>query len=261
MKRFLGITVLILAFSFVAGISYSENPRKTPVVEVVNKSGPAVVNIRTEKVINLKDFEEWGSYGGFFDKFFEEYFGESYSEGTLTTTSLGSGVIVDSRGLVCTNLHVVQKATNILVVLDYGKVMEGEVVIKDFVNDLALIKTDPMEKLPEIDFADPRKIMIGETVVSIGNPFGLENSVTAGVISGIDRAFKHPNCDKYVCRDLLQTDASINLGSSGGALLNLDGELVGINLAVIQKAQNIGFAVKVDKVVTLLQKYLGTKVD
>jgi len=102
-------------------------------------------------------------------------------------------------------------------------------------------------------FADTEKLMIGETVIAVGNPLGLENSVTVGVLSGIDRAFASPQCG-YVCSGLLQTDASINPGNSGGALLNLDGELVGINLAVVQHAQNIGFAVPASKIILMLNE-------
>lgn len=96
--------------------------------------------------------------------------------------------------------------------------------------------------------------MIGETVIAIGNPFGLENSVSVGVLSGKDRTFSSTQC-AYVCSGLLQTDAPINPGNSGGALLNLDGELIGVNLAVVQSAQNIGFAVPADKIVNLLKIY------
>jgi serine protease Do len=166
--------------------------------------------------------------------------------------SLGSGVIVDKDGLIVTNAHVVHRATTIYAVLRDGTVAEAKIVKVNAIDDLALIRIEPGRGLRAVRFADVKSLMIGETVVAIGNPLGLENSVTTGVISGINRVFKNMECD-YACSGLLQTDASINPGNSGGALLNMDGELVGINLAVVLGAQNIGFAVPVDKVVQMMK--------
>ena len=227
------------------------NDRLTPAVRVVEKYSPLVVNIRTETVVDLKEDPEWGKYGEQLDLFLKEYFGEDYSDGTIKYKSIGSGVIVSNEGVVITNAHVVQKAKNIFVVFKDATVREAEVVALDPDDDLAVVKTTLSHPVHEVRFADSNDVRIGETVIAIGNPFGLENSVTVGVISGKDRTFSSPNCG-YECRELLQTDASINPGNSGGALLNLNGELVGINLAVVQNAQNIGFAVPANKVVKLL---------
>ena len=242
------LTGLILA----AGCAATSH-RDTPVVRVIQTYAPNVVNIRTEMVIDLKEFPEWGLYGEQLDKLFKLYYGEDYSEGTLRDKSLGSGVIVDGEGLIVTNAHVVQRASDISVVLLDGTEIHATVLKVNQEDDLALIKTTLPVPITPMRFADTGKLMIGETVIAVGNPLGLENSVTVGVLSGIDRAFASPQCG-YVCSGLLQTDASINPGNSGGALLNLDGELVGINLAVVQHAQNIGFAVPASKIILMLNE-------
>jgi len=211
-----------------------KSSRQTPIVKIVREYAPAVVNVRTETIMDLKEYPEWGKYGEQLDLFLKEYFGENYSEGTLKYKSVGSGVIVRKDGLIVTNAHVIQKASNIFVVLLDGTILPATVI-----------------KISQA-FADIGELMIGETVIAIGNPLGLENSVTVGVISGKERSFTNPECE-YACTGLLQTDASINPGNSGGALLNLDGELIGVNLAVVQDAQNIGFAIPVNKVEKLLK--------
>ncbi len=227
--------------------------RETPVVKVIQVYAPNVVNIRTETIIDLKELPEWGVYGEQLDLLFKQYYGEDYSEGTLRSKSLGSGVIVNGDGLIVTNAHVVQRASNISVVLLDGTELGASVMKVDPEDDLAVIKIALPGSIKPLRFADTGKVMIGETVIAIGNPFGLENSVTVGVLSGINRAFASQQCG-YVCSGLLQTDASINPGNSGGALLNLDGELVGINLAVVQNAQSIGFAVPANKIILMLNE-------
>ncbi len=227
--------------------------RYTPTVNVVNNYAPSVVNIRTEQIVDLREHPDWGQYGKELDAFFTDYFGDLYSEGTVTLKSLGSGVILDSSGMIVTNAHVVQKATSIYAVLKDGTTVKSKVVLVSPEDDLALIKIILPTPVRSIKFADIHNLMIGESVIAIGNPLGFENSVTAGVISGIDRSFSSPQCG-YECTGLLQTDASINPGNSGGALFNLDGELIGINLAVVQGAQNIGFAVPVSKVQRLVSR-------
>lgn len=229
-----------------------KSTRLSPTVRVVQEYAPLVVNIRTERLVNLREHPDWGKYGEQLDRFFQQYFGENYSAGTLTLKSVGSGVLVGRKGLIITNAHVVHRARTIYVVLNDGAVLEGNPVKINTGDDLALIKVALPSPVKDIKFADMSGLLIGETVIAIGNPFGLENSVTAGVISGINRSFSSPQCE-YVCSGLLQTDASINPGNSGGALFNLDGELIGINLAVVAGAQNIGFAVPVNKVLYMLE--------
>ena len=248
----LGIGLLLAAVLFSSACTLI-SVRETTVVRVVRKYAPTVVNIRTENVVDLKDSPEWGRYGEELDTYFKKYFGQIYSEGVLKFKSLGSGVILGKDGLVVTNAHVVQKATDIFVVLKDGTVLLAEVMKVKQGDDLAIIKMERPVPATEVKFADMRELKIGETVIAIGNPLGLENSVTVGVISGKDRAFASPQCG-YVCAGLVQTDASINPGNSGGALLNLDGELVGINVAVVQAAQNIGFAIPAVKIQRLLEE-------
>jgi serine protease Do len=238
---------------FLYGACAHHSARETPIVQVVRNYAPMVVNIRTETIVDLRQHTDWGKYGEQMDAFFKNFFGESYFEGKLKTKSVGSGVIIDNEGHIVTNAHVVHKATSIYAVLLNGTTLEAEVVRISQPDDLAIIKTKLATPVKPVRFADTRALMIGETVIAIGNPLGFENSVTVGVVSGKDRSFSNQECE-YVCSGLLQTDASINPGNSGGALLNLDGELLGINVAVVQNAQNIGFAIPVDKVVSLLNK-------
>ncbi len=249
----LGIFVFLVASMFINACTI-KSARETPVVRVVREYGPTVVNIRTENIIDLREYPEWGQYGEELDSFFEEYFGEIYFEGTLKYKSLGSGVILGKNGLIVTNAHVIQKASNIYVVLNDGTILQAKVIRVSQGDDLAIIKTDLPSLVKEVKIADIKNLMIGETVIAIGNPLGLENSVTVGVVSGKDRAFSNQECE-YVCSGLVQTDASINPGNSGGALLNLDGELVGVNVAVVQDAQNIGFAIPAGKIVKLLEGF------
>lgn len=228
--------------------------RETPIVRVVREYAPAVVNIRTEQIVDLREFQEWDFYREELNTFSHEYFRKPHSEGTVIYKSIGSGVILDNNGLIVTNAHVVQKARDIYVVLNDGAILQAEVIGMNQNDDLAIIKTELPYSVREVRFADIDDLMIGETVIAIGNPLGLENSVTVGVLSGKDRAFSSARCT-YVCSGLLQIDAPINPGNSGGALLNLDGELIGVNLAVVQSAESIGFAVPVNKIVNLLKIY------
>jgi serine protease Do len=233
----LGMCVFFVASLFNHACTINSE-RETPVVRVVREYAPMVVNIRTETIIDLRESPEWGQYGEELDAFFKEYFGEIYSEGTLKHKSLGSGVILDNTGLI---------------VLKNGTILDAHVVKVNQGDDLAIIKTELPAKVKGVQFADSTDLKIGETVIAIGNPLGLENSVTVGVLSGKDRSFASPECE-YACSGLVQTDASINPGNSGGALLNLDGELVGINVAVVPSAQNIGFAIPAVKIQRLLEE-------
>jgi serine protease Do len=248
----LGMGILLAAALFNNACTLI-SARETTVVRVVRKYAPTVVNIRTENVVDLKELPEWGQYGEELDGFFKKYYGELYSEGVLTYKSLGSGVILGKDGLIVTNAHVVQKATDIFVVLKDGTILLADVIQVSQNDDLAIIKMERPVPVSKVTFADMRDLKIGETVIAIGNPLGLENSVTVGVVSGKDRSFSSPECE-YSCSGLVQTDASINPGNSGGALLNLDGELIGINVAVVQSAQNIGFAIPAVKIQRLLEE-------
>jgi serine protease Do len=210
--------------------------RHSAVVEVVQKVSPAVVFIGTEQSVDRR------LRGSTLEEFFT---GRGPSRGR-TVQSLGSGVLIDASGLVVTNDHVIRGASAIHVVLADGRQLEADVVGSDASNDLALLRIQGKGPFPAARLGTSADLMIGETVVAIGSPLGLQKTVTVGVLSATGRSFKADN--DQVFDDFLQTDAAINPGNSGGPLLNLDGDVIGINSAILASAQGIGFAIPVDKV-------------
>ncbi|HUM10369.1 MAG TPA: trypsin-like peptidase domain-containing protein [Myxococcaceae bacterium] len=216
--------------------------RRSAVVEVVQKVGPAVVFIGTEQVVDRR------MRGSPLEEFF---FGDGGRQQRQTVQSLGSGVIIDSGGTIVTNDHVIRGASAVHVVLADGRQLDAEVVGADAQNDLALLRVASKTPLPAARLGTSSDLMIGETVVAIGSPFGLTKTVTSGVLSAVGRSFK-ANDQLYI--DFLQTDAAINPGNSGGPLMNLDGEVIGINTAIFGGAQGIGFAIPVDKVRRIVQE-------
>ena len=213
------------------------------------------MNISTENIVLLRESSFLGGYGTELDSLFNSFFGFRTPARELKLNSVGSGIIIDKQGLIATNAHVVKMASTIFVILNDGTQMQGKVVFEDVKNDLAIVRVTPTTSLVEIVFADSEDVMIGETAVAIGNPLGLENSVSVGVVSGVGRDFYGPHGD-VLMKGLIQTDAPINPGNSGGALLNLDGELFGISVAVVQNSQSIGFAVPVDRIVAMKKAYI-----
>ena len=160
-------------------------------------------------------------------------------------TSLGSGVIIDGkRGLVLTNTHVIEKASAIGVTLNDQHEFSATIVGMDPDSDLAVLKIDSQQDLPSIRMGDSDDVMIGESVIAIGNPFGFSHTVTTGVISAVKRSIKTA---ERVFHEFIQTDASINPGNSGGPLLNIDGDLIGINTAIYAEGQGIGFAIPINR--------------
>jgi len=253
--------ISIILFLFIIGCScfisnVFASQRQTPVVEVVRENAETVVNISTEHIVLLQENPYWGGYGDEFDLLFEQFFGGYSYLHALKLKSVGSGVILESRGIIITNAHVVNMASDVFVILSNGVSVEGEVVYEDLKQDLAIIKISPPHPLQEIKLGKPQDIMIGETAIAIGNPLGLENSVTVGVVSGKQRELYLPGSN-VICKELIQTDAPINPGNSGGALFNLDGELIGINVAVVQDSQSIGFAIPVENIRESLDNYLN----
>jgi S1-C subfamily serine protease len=154
-------------------------------------------------------------------------------------------VIIDPLGYILTNFHVIERASRIQVKLADAQTYEAAFLAGDPINDLALIKIEPRAPLQAIVFARDDDTMLGETVIALGNPFGLEQTVTVGVLSAKNREARYGG--EVLYKDILQTDAAVNPGSSGGPLLNLDAELIGINVAIYQAAQNIGFALPVKR--------------
>ncbi len=239
----------------------ADNLRETPIVKAVRKCAPTVVNIGTEQMVQLQQNPFWGQQlGGQMDAFHNNFFQNQAPTafGKLAIQSLGSGIIVSPDGLIVTNAHVASKASKIFVTLPDGAKSEAILIGTDNENDLALIQIYTKKPLPYLEIAND--VIIGETVISIGNPLGLENSVSAGIVSGTNRTFyTQPQIESF--KDLIQTDASINLGSSGGALVNLEGKLTGMNMAVMQNAQGLGFAIPAKKIKRMLDEYEKVRKD
>lgn len=214
--------------------------------ELAEKARPGVVNISTERIIKgggrvFRHFfgEPFDDRRNPFDDFFgpfQDLPGREHKE-----RSLGSGFIIDKDGYIVTNNHVVAQADEIKVKLANGKEFEAEVVGRDSKTDVALIKIKSAEKLTPLPLGDSKTLKVGTWVVAIGSPFGLEQTVTQGIVSAKGRSIGAGPYD-----DFIQTDASINPGNSGGPLLNLSGEVIGINTAIVARGQGIGFAIPID---------------
>jgi serine protease Do len=168
----------------------------------------------------------------------------------------GTGVIVDERGFVVTNHHVVASADRVLVHLADGSELAATIVTEDARHDLAVLRLSTTRKLQALAFSTSSDLMVGETVIAIGHPFGYTNTVSTGIVSGLGREVTMPNGE--VLRELIQTNASINPGNSGGPLLNINGELIGINVAIREGAQGIAFALSADQVQQALSKHLSS---
>src|SRR6478672_2126399 len=226
---------------------------------MIKKVSPAVVNIATRGTIR-----ERGQQNPLLDDpFFRRFFDVPPDTGPRERPfqSAGSGVIFDAKaGYILTNAHVVENATEITVTLQDGRDVKAEVLGSDAPSDVAVLKVKP-EGLSQIALGDSAKVEVGDFVVAIGNPFGLQHTVTSGIISGLSRSGINP--DGY--EDFIQTDASINPGNSGGALVNLRGELIGINTAILSRSGGnigIGFAIPVNmahSVMDQLIKYGSVK--
>ena len=229
--------------------------RKTPVVLAVERARPAVVNISTSQAVSGRP-GPFRSFEGddLFSWFFRDFFEPSRRPG-MTRTSLGSGVIIDGeKGFILTNEHVVGQGTRIRVSLGDEREYKAELVGSDPDSDLAVLQIKTEKKLPALAMGDSSSLMIGETVIAIGNPFGLTHTVTTGVISAVNRSLRTGD---RVYRDFIQTDASINPGNSGGPLLNINGQLIGINTAIYDKAEGIGFAIPINRAKRIIQDLIS----
>jgi len=221
--------------------------RRTPVVEVFEQCRDAVVNISTTRLVRMRSL----TYGSLLDEIFD--FGRPRMR-DRRIESVGSGVVVHPSGYIVTNAHVVSQASDVQVTFADKQTLPAQVVAVDPEHDLAVVKVDAPRLLAAQKLGRSNDIMIGETVVAIGNPMGLQHTVTTGIVSALDRDL--PFGDEVVYKGLIQTDAPINPGNSGGPLLNLNGELIGINTAIRGDAQNIGFAIPVDRLWELLPNLL-----
>lgn len=236
------LAALALAFPLTASAaepvsprSAAQDARRTPIVAAVEKIGPAVVNISAEHLVRRRatPFEDFFSFG-FPDR----------RERGYRTESLGSGVVIDPSGIVITNDHVISGASKIYVTTSDRRELEADVLGSDADNDLAVLKVNA-PGLKAVKLGTTSDLMIGETVIALGNPFGLSNTVTTGIVSAVHRTVKGESGRNY--SDFIQTDAAINPGNSGGALVNVLGELIGVNTAIVGGANTIGFAIPVDR--------------
>ena len=211
--------------------------RQTPIVKVYEKTHKAVVNISGERLVSTSIWPGF-DWPDMFDLWGPRF------QRQVPFKVLGSGVVVHEDGYIITNAHVVESAQKIKVIFSDGREFPAEIISADKNKDLAVLTIPTKNKLPFIGLGRSYDLMIGETVIAIGNPYGYANTVTSGVVSAVGRDIEVS--EGYWLRGLIQTDAPINPGNSGGPLLNINGELIGINTAIRAEAQNIGFAIPVD---------------
>ena len=235
------ISIIFIGTSLNINAQANEFKSLSPLVKQLS---PSVVNISTTSVTkgNVRQFGSpfGGKQDDPFDDFFEKFFGDSPQK-EFKRQGLGSGFIFSEDGYIITNNHVVERATDIKVILQNGDSYVAEIIGTDPKSDLALLKIEPEEKLPAVKFGNSDNLEIGDWVLAIGNPFGLGHTVTSGIISAKGRSLGFGSYD-----DFLQTDAAINPGNSGGPLFNFDGEVVGVNTAIIARGQGIGFAIPIN---------------
>jgi serine protease Do len=218
--------------------------RRSPVVLAVQNVGPAVVNIRTLGKVAVPR-----------NPFFQRM--DSYDYG-LAERSLGSGVIVHEDGYVITNEHVVRMAERIQVALKDGRVCDATLVNTNVDSDLAVLKLNASPPFAVATLGNSDDLLVGETTIALGNPFGLDSSVTSGILSGTGRSV--PFRGRLVFRDFLQTSAIIHPGNSGGPLLDINGRVIGINVAIDNRGPGIGYAIPVNRVKTVMTELLDPEV-
>lgn len=246
-------------------------------VRIAQEAGPAVVSISTEQIEQVQRYFKGHPFFGQepFDDFFRDFFGGEGQRQEFKRFGLGSGVIIDARGFVLTNEHVVADADKITVTLADGREFPGIVKGKDLRSDLAVVKIDA-KKLPSAALGDSDGLKSGQWAIALGNPFGLvgygtpqqvlgpEPTLTVGVISALHRRLPRPVQSDRDYSDLIQTDAAINPGNSGGPLLNLKGEIIGINVAILTSSrgnEGVGFAIPINKAKAVLEALIeGRKV-
>ncbi len=260
----LGAGALVAALMVVAGVASSEETRapqsreqiRLSFAPIVGRAAPAVVNIYSRRIVQSR-----GSSPLFDDPLFRRFFGGDGPSGMArqrVQNSLGSGVLVDPRGLIVTNHHVIAGADEVICVLSDRRELEATVVGSDERTDLAVLKVDVGdERLPFLQFRDSEQVEVGDLVLAIGNPFGVGQTVTSGIVSALAQT-------RVGISDLnffIQTDAAINPGNSGGALIDVDGRLIGINTAIYSRSGGslgIGFAVPSNMVRTVVEGFAGS---
>ncbi len=270
----IGIILLLFSYSLFSGLHAEQNlqravtqSRRTAIVTAVERASPAVVNISATRSVMRPTL---------FDEFYERFWGyeRSYREHTLR--EVGSGVIISKSGYILTNHHVIEDAEKIRVAIADGREFDADILGYDFLSDLALLEVDTKEDLPQIEWGDSDNILIGEWALAIGNPFGLsignaQPTVTVGIVSATERSLA---VDNRFYEALIQTDASVNPGNSGGALVNVHGELIGVNTVIRSTSggsQGVGFAIPANKAQKVIERitehgcvippYLGVEIQ
>src|SRR5712691_3366598 len=239
-RTLLAVVALGIALSVVPSVR-AGNPRRTPVVDAVARVRAAVVNIHSERTVQGPASEEMFSL----------------APSQNRVNGMGTGIIIDPRGYIVTNQHVVEDVNVIRVRLFDKTAASARVVARDAEADLALLKIETSKPLPVMPLGTAGDVMVGETVIAIGNAYGYEHSVTVGIVSAIKRDVTLNKDISY--KSLIQTDASINPGNSGGPLLNIKGELIGVNVAIRAGAQGIGFAITVDTMLRVTAEMLSVR--
>lgn len=256
------LVALFLCASFILLTLPAFAARPDTFAPLVEKYGATVVNIYTtqtvkEPPIPYFPFQDHQGMPEFFKKFFEQqtprYHGQVIPQ---KRTSLGSGVIISADGYIITNNHVIDEADEINVRFANHEEYVAQIIGRDPKTDVALIKIEPKEKLPYATFGDSENLQVGDWVIAIGNPFGFEQTVTAGIVSAKGRTLGNDNYENFI-----QTDASINPGNSGGPLFNMDGEMVGINTAIYSRSGGnigIGFAIPINMAKNVIEQLKTT---
>ena len=238
-KRVFAFVAACLTLAASGQSTSASDLRFTAIVKAVQAARPAVVNIHGHKTVASGN----GEHG--------------FGDGLRRVNGMGTGVILDERGYIITNYHVVDGVRQIQVTMSSGRTVIARLVARDPATDLAIIKITSNGDLPLINIGTSKDLMPGEPVVAMGNAYGYEHTVTRGIISALNRTVQVTDSQQY--RSLIQTDASINPGNSGGPLLNIDGEMIGINVAVRVGAQGIGFALPVDQVMEIAARLMSAR--
>lgn len=219
--------------------------------EAVERTGPAVVRINASRTVTARGSLDQEMPELFADPFFRDFFGDAFPRPNprnqpreRVERGTGSGFIINQEGDIITNAHVVEGADKVTVILKDGRRLEGKVLGKDQLTDIAVVKVNAKD-LPVVSIGNSQTLRPGEWAIAIGNPLGLDNTVTAGIISALGRSSGEIGVNDKRVR-FIQTDAAINPGNSGGPLLNQKGEVVGVNTAIIRGAQGLGFAIPIE---------------
>ena len=252
------VTIFAMALSVVPATGYAQKAadsdgvarRRTPAVAVFDACKQSVVNISSTHL--LKSRSPMGS-----GRMFEDFFNWPGQQRVRKYNSVGSGFVIHKDGYIVTNAHVVARTAERKAIFEDKHEYEATIVAIDQELDLAVLKIEPDHALVPLQLGTSADLMVGETTIAIGNPLGLQNTVTVGVVSALDRSIRVNQTAAF--EGLIQTDASINPGNSGGPLLNVLGELIGVNSAIRGDAQNIGFAIPVDHLRRALPELLDVE--